>query len=121
MTVGGQVAGCRSPPVATLYTDSSVRAKNTDGLDEGHSVPGHCLHCSGSLTLGCANAPVVEDNDAAPRGDAVDDPRIPPVKFRCQMIEEDNRHSGVWPESSVDEFCPADIDAGGGRITSTTN
>jgi hypothetical protein len=22
------------------------------------------------------------------------------------MIEEDNRHSGVWPESPIDEFVP---------------
>src|SRR5205823_13002041 len=31
-------------------------------------------------------------------------------------IEKDNRHSDVWPESPIDEFCSADIDAGGGRI-----
>src|SRR5439155_1027254 len=53
---------------------------------------------------------------AASRGDAVDDPGIPPVEFRSQMVEEDNRHSGVGPKLPVDQFRPADIDAFGRRI-----
>src|SRR5438105_14627567 len=70
----------------------------------------------GSLTFRGANALVVEDDDAASRRDAVDDPGIPPVEFRSQMVEEDNRHSGVGPKLPVDQFRPADIDAFGRRI-----
>ena len=70
----------------------------------------------GRLTFRRANALVVEDDDAASRRDAVDDPGIPPVEFRSQMVEEDNRHSGVGPKLPVDEFRPADIDAFGRRI-----
>src|SRR5205807_2530913 len=56
------------------------------------------------------------DDDAASRRDAVDDPGIPPVEFRSQMVEEDNRHSGVGPELPVDAFRSADIDAFRRRI-----
>src|SRR5439155_19502900 len=50
-------------------------------------------------------------DDAASRRDAVDNPGIPPVEFRSQMVEEDYGHSGVEPKLPVDEFRPADIDA----------
>src|SRR5207237_5228975 len=65
----------------------------------------------GRLTFRRANAPVIEDDDAASRRDAVDDAGIPPVEFRSQMVEEDYGHSGVEPKLPVDEFRPADIDA----------
>src|SRR5439155_4004545 len=55
-------------------------------------------------------------DDAASRRDAVDDPGIPPVEFRSQMVGEDNRHSGVGPKLPVDEFRPAYIDAFRRRI-----
>src|SRR5213592_2781309 len=93
-----------------------VDLSKTEGPDEGHCVPRHRLHGRGSLTFRRANALVVEDDDAASRRDAVDDPGIPPVEFRSQMVEEDNRHSGVGPKLPVDQFRPADIDAFGRRI-----
>src|SRR5437868_14696265 len=70
----------------------------------------------GRLTFRRANAPVIEDDDAASRRDTVDDAGIPPVEFRRQMVEEDNRHSGVGPKLPVDESRPADIDAFRRRI-----
>src|SRR6266581_7632600 len=88
-----------------------VDLSKTEGPDEGHRVSCHRLHRRGSLTFRRANAPIVEDDDAASRRYAVDDARIPPVEFRSQMIEEDYRHSGVGPKLPVDEFRPADIDA----------
>src|SRR5207249_905702 len=93
-----------------------VDLSKTEGPDEGHCVPRHRLHGRGSLTFRRANTLVVEDDDAASRRDAVDDPGIPPVEFRSQMVEEDNRHSGVGPKLPVDQFRPADIDAFGRRI-----
>ena len=71
----------------------------------------------GVLPLGRTNAPIVEDNDPTPRGDAVDDPGIPPIEFRSKMIEEDDRHSRAWPELPVDEFRPVNIGASGGCIS----
>jgi hypothetical protein len=53
---------------------------------------------------------------ATPGCNDVDDSRIPPIQFRGQMIEEDQRNTAVRTELPIDECCPEDVDAPGRRI-----
>src|SRR5438132_537330 len=49
-------------------------------------------------------------------GDAVDDPRIPVVQHRAQVVEEDHRHAVARTELPVGEVRSAHIDHAGRRV-----
>ena len=50
-----------------------------------------------------ADTAVVEGDHAMVRGDAVDDPRIPVVEDRGEVVQEDHRHVGAGTELAVGE------------------
>jgi hypothetical protein len=70
----------------------------------------------GGRAGGGADAAVVEGDDSVFRGDAVDDPRVPVVQDRGQMVQEDHRDAGLRAELAVGEPRPADVDGRGRRV-----
>src|SRR5207247_3507493 len=84
--------------------------------DERDGVLRHGRDRIRSRALRRPDPSVVEGDHAAPGRNAVHDSRIPPVQFRCQMIEEDHRHTAVRTELPIGELRPGDIDASGRRI-----
>ena len=78
--------------------------------DEGDGVPRHRGNGRGRRPLRSADAAVVEGDHPVVGGDAVDDPRIPVVQDRTQVVQEDHRHARVRPEPAVGESRSADVD-----------
>ena len=76
--------------------------------DERHSVLCHCLDGVRRFALGTADAAIVEGDYAMFRRDAVDDPGVPVVEVRGQVIQEDHRYAGIDTQLPVDESGPAD-------------
>src|SRR5439155_19410613 len=56
-----------------------------------------------------ADAAIVEGDYGVPRGDAVDDPRIPVVEVRGQVVQEDHGYAGLGAELAVRESRATDI------------
>ena len=77
------------PPSENPNRSTLSRPKRADERDR---VGAHLLDGGGHRAAGRADAAVVEGDDAVVRGDAVDDPRVPVVEDRGQVVQEHHRN-----------------------------
>ena len=78
--------------------------------DERDGVLCHRLDRVRCLALGSADPAIVEGDHAVLGRDAVDDPGVPIVEVRGEVIQEDHRYAGIDAQLPVDESGSADGD-----------
>ncbi len=98
----GHAAAEREPEEVDLF--------EAHGPDERNGVAAHRVDVGGHLPAGAPDTAVVERDHPAVRGDAVDDPGIPVVEHRHQVVQEHHRDAALGAELPVRERRPVHID-----------
>ena len=102
-----------TPPPRENRGDRPVEAQ---GADEGDGVAAIDSTECGTDPPDAPIPSVVEGDHPTLCRDAVDDPRIPVVEDRGQVVQEDQWHAGVCTKLPVGELDPADVDGLGRRV-----
>jgi hypothetical protein len=78
--------------------------------DERDGIPSHLFDRLGGRTSGSADSTIVERNDVVPRRQAIDDPRIPIVQYRRQVMKEHHGSAPLLADLSEHEVRAVHID-----------
>lgn len=63
-----------------------------------------------------ADSAIIESDNPALRGDAVDNTGIPVIEYRHQMVQKDHRHTGVGAQRPIGKRCSVHIKGAGRHI-----
>jgi hypothetical protein len=115
-TSSGRVCAIACATKPTQREAEKVDLREAEGLDEGNRVARHVGDARRGLAARAAHAAIVEDNDVALAGDAVEKPGVPVVEHGRQVVQEDHRHAAALAELTIDQPGVLHLDAVGGGV-----
>lgn len=93
-----------------------VDLRETKSLDERDRILRHVGDVNRGLAARAAHAAIVEDDDAAAGGDAVEDLRVPVVEHGREVVQEDHRHSAALSEFAIRKLGVLHLDGPRGGV-----